>query len=244
MGCGGLAFFERPGYVQVTYNIRAALFLQPNMAGAVLEPKTSKSCGWWISAAQVGGRKNFLLNRRTRLALVRRGLPMGCVTEHLLQCAEHRGAKEQIPGGIQGKLDTGASSAQGSSSARETGIPGLDQCLPALRAPMAPAAPWFRWGDADVPPLPGCRLQPALLTPFTAAVPILDSPAGPRTTMKCALNARQRAEGPCLHSVPGRRQRVEALPMRLPTPMLMRGQPPHFPGVPDSAGTSPCRMLS
>lgn len=27
------AFFERPGYLQVTYNIRAALFPQPNMAG-------------------------------------------------------------------------------------------------------------------------------------------------------------------------------------------------------------------
>lgn len=31
------AFFERPGYVQVTYNIRAALFPEPNMAGAVLD---------------------------------------------------------------------------------------------------------------------------------------------------------------------------------------------------------------
>lgn len=44
--------------------------------------------------------------------------------------------------------------------------------------------------------------------------------------------------------MPWGRQRVEALPMRLPTPMLMQGQPPHVSGVPDSAGTSPSSMLS
>lgn len=35
-GLWWFAFFERPGYLQVTYNIRAALFPQPNMAGGAV----------------------------------------------------------------------------------------------------------------------------------------------------------------------------------------------------------------
>lgn len=55
------AFFERPGYLQVTYNIRAALFPQPNMAGWS-SAGSKKSVNAMVGGFQQGkweGRKIF-----------------------------------------------------------------------------------------------------------------------------------------------------------------------------------------
>lgn len=155
-----LGFFERPGYLQVTYTIRAALSPSPIW----LEPgwgETARKCyGWWISAEEVGGQKNFPLNRRRRLlALPLRGRAVGCVTHRGLcharspQRAEPRAAEEQVSAGTPSgraklPLEQAAPSAPlppGEARSRGSAPAPHSTALP-VRAPVDPCSPLLSVG--------------------------------------------------------------------------------------------------
>lgn len=176
--------------------------------------RSSKCCGWWIAAGEVGGRKNFPLNtRRTFLALEGSWSSSSCSGVLSWAVSQNISCSVLSPGQPRGwfprgapqlrKLRVGASSARGSSSPQIPGAQGLRQqpiVRPDSEASPGRCSPPISAGACSCVTSAQLELgDSALLLLVTAPVPSLEGPGTSEMSSQSPAGSRG-SQGGSLHS--------------------------------------------